>query len=109
MFDEFWSSWLGEAIQNILLGLSAILNALNPMNYILMFVEMVVGILPEPADLSVFLDGFETSMLWLAPSLQLINHFVNLQVFGLAIALVITVETAINVFRAWRMIRSFVT
>lgn len=109
MFDDFWSQWLGKAILWILNALSSILNALNPMNYILKFAEMVIGILPNPADLSEFYSGFETSMQWLAPSLQLINHFVNLQMFGLAIALVIVIETTINIFRAWRAIRSFVT
>lgn len=104
-----WLSWLRDALQNIFDGIWAVVNALNPMLYILMALEMLYYALPEPADLSLFFDTYILVMDWLHPSFELINYFVNLNAFGIAIGIMLFTEMAINVFRTWRMIRSFVT
>jgi hypothetical protein len=108
MFDNLMT-WLGGAIQNILDGLQAVVDALNPFLYILRVLDVLVSILPSPADLSQFYDSYIETMNWLAPSLQLMNHFINLPVFGVCFFTILAIETFINVFRAWRMLRSFIT
>lgn len=109
MFYSDFNKWLGDALTNILLAISALIDALNPMSYVVKLGTIAIALLPEPADLEEFYDTYILVMNWLAPSLQLINHFVNLPVFGAAFMFILIVENTINVFRAWRTIRSFVT
>lgn len=108
MYNPVWE-WLKGGLQFILDALQAVVDALNPILYMLKVLDMLVSILPEPADLSVFYDTYLLVFEWLTPSFQLINHFINLPVFGVAIGIILFVENAINVFRAWRMLRSFIT
>lgn len=101
--------WLRDALQNIHDAIKSVTDALNPVLYVLMVLDMLVTMLPEPADLSLFFDTYAIVMEWLQPSFELINYFVNLNAFGIGIGLILITEMAINVFRTWRMIRSFVT
>lgn len=104
-----FNDWLGTVLQFILNALQDVVNYLDPFSYVLKAVEMVFGMLPEPADLSTFYETYLLIFEWLVPSFQLINHFINLPVFGLAIGAILFIENAINIFRVWRMLRSFVT
>lgn len=108
MYNEFLK-WLGGAIQFILDALWSVVNALNPITYIVKALDMLVSVLPEPADLGTFYDTYILIFEWLLPSFQLINHFVNLPVFGTAVGFILFVENGINIFRMWRMLRSVVT
>jgi hypothetical protein len=101
--------WIKTAFQNVLDALAALYDTLNPLTVIMKFLEMATALLPEPADLSAFYSGYESAMAFLAPSLQLMNMFVNLPVFGAGILICIAVETFINALRAWRIVRSLVT
>lgn len=101
--------FLANGIQYILNALQAILDALNPILYILRVLDMLVSILPAPADLSSFYDSYIVSMTWLAPTFALANHFINLPVFATAVFVMLLIESALNVFRLWRMVRSTVT
>lgn len=101
--------WLRDTLQNIYDAIKSLADALNPVLYVLMVLDMLITMLPEPADLSLFFDTYVIVMNWLQPSFELINYFVNLNAFGIGIGLILITEMAINVFRTWRMIRSFVT
>jgi len=101
--------WFKNGFQWILDALQAILDALNPLLYILKVLDMLISVLPAPADLTEFYNSYETIMNWLAPSLQLANHFINLPVFAVAFLAIMTVETSFSFFRLWRMLRSVVT
>lgn len=109
MFSNPAWEWFKGAFQFILDALQAILDALNPILYILRVLDIFVSILPAPADLSAYYDSFEATMNWLGPIFQLANHFVNLPLWASAVFVILVTETAINVFRAWRMVRSIVT
>lgn len=108
MYNPLWD-WLKGALQFILDALQAVVDAINPFLYILRVLDVFVAILPEPADFSEFYDTYLLLMAWLAPSFQLINHFVNLPVFGVAVFSLLIIEGSLNLFRAWRIIRSTVT
>lgn len=108
MSNPLWD-WLGDALQNILMGISAIKNALNPMSYVVQILDVIITLFPEPADFSEFYDSYETTMNWLGPSFQLANHFINLPVFGAALLIIITVEGVLGLLRGWRAVRSLIT
>lgn len=108
MFSD-WYAYIAGAIQFILDALQTIVDTFDPFLIVLRVLDVVVAMFPDPADFSDFYIQYIAIFQWLAPTFQLANHFVNLPVFGSAVFFIIVVETFINVFRAWRTIRSFVT
>lgn len=109
MFDFSAFEWIKNALQFILDALWAIVDAVNPFLMILKVLDMFVSILPEPADLTSFYDTYILIFTWLLPSFELINYFVNLPVLATAVGFLLIVESGINVFRMWRMLRSTIT
>lgn len=108
MSNPLWD-WLRDALQFILTALQNVVDAVNPFLYALRVLDVIVAMFPEPADFSEFYDSYEITMNWLGPSFQLINHFVNLPVFGAGLLIIITIEGVLGLFRAWRAVRSLIT
>lgn len=101
--------WLNSFTAWLSVQLIAILNTLNPVYVIMNALVWIAAMLPQAnTDIDTFTNGFQSALAAIGPYFSMIDYIVNLQVWLIAIAIVASVETAVGVFRLWRMVRSAV-
>lgn len=88
-------------------GFASLLNALNPLNMIILGAAWLAEHLPPALEWSATegLAVLEVGMYWFG----FLDYFVNLPVLVAYFIIVITVELSSNIIRGWRILRSLIT
>lgn len=105
MFDwvQVLIDWLGSAIESLKIDL-------NPFTLINAIAEYVASLLPAPdPQLQVILDQAVTAVGLVSYFISLMDFVINLPVWLAVIGIILTIETALNVTRAWKFLRAFIT
>jgi hypothetical protein len=84
--------------------------ALNPLLVIISMAEYIASFLPLPDERMV---GIVADALAAVDSIVrfigLADYVINLPVLLVVVGIILTIETGLQLFRAWRMLRSFIT
>lgn len=84
--------------------------AINPITLITSLAAYVASFLPEPdPQLQVVVDQAIAALETVVTFISLFDYIINLPVLLTVIGIIFVAEAAFNIFRMWRMIRSFVT
>lgn len=103
-----------SSMQGIIDWLSArwddLLASLNPINLIVSIADYVASLLPAPDPRLTDVVNQAVAVLdTFVRFVGLADYVINLPIYLLVIGIIVVAETAFNVVRAWRILRSFVT
>lgn len=104
MFDwiQVLIDWLATAFESLKVDL-------NPFTIINSIASYVASLLPLPdPQLLVILDQAVAVVGMVSYYISLADYVINLPVWLAVVGIILVIETAINVTRAWKFIRAFV-
>lgn len=105
MFDWF-NAWWASVVIWFELQRDALFELLDPGRLLLWLAEQATAMLPEPSDISFYLNGLVGFTSSLASIYQFLDYFFNMPVFSSAMTIIVTIEAWTNVPRLWRFIVS---